>query len=317
MLALREVDAAVVVGGEERRRQRLGLSTLVAGSSPDADIVVDDPTVSAAHLDLQLVEGGCLVRDLGSKNGTYLGDVRLLEAIVAENAILRIGDARIVLIVGDNESEVPLSRATNFGGLLGHGASMRSVFAVLDRAARAEATVLITGESGTGKELAARALHDRSPRSEGPYVVFDCAAVAPTLVESQLFGHAKGSFTGATDARAGVFEQAHGGTLVLDEIGELPLDLQPKLLRALESRTVQRVGESKTREVSVRFVACTHRNLSEEVKRGAFREDLFFRLSVISVRMPPLRERRDEVPRLIAFSSDDRRRLCGSDAART
>jgi DNA-binding NtrC family response regulator len=195
--------------------------------------------------------------------------------------------------------EIPLSAAPRFGDLLGESAIMRAAFAVLERAAASDATVLVYGESGTGKELAARALHDVSPRREGPYVVCDCGAVAASLAESQLFGHARGAFTGATDARSGVFEEADGGTLVLDEIGELPLDLQPKLLRAIESRTVTRLGEHQPRPVDLRLIACTHRNLEAEVKAGRFRQDLFFRLSVITARLPPLRERRGDIPLLV------------------
>jgi DNA-binding NtrC family response regulator len=176
---------------------------------------------------------------------------------------------------------------------------MRAAFAILERAAPTDVTMLVTGESGTGKELAARALHQSSPRRDGPYIVFDCGAVTPTLIESQLFGHVRGAFTGATDAREGVFEQADGGTLVFDELGELPLGLQPKLLRAIDSRTIMRVGDGKTRKVDVRIIALTNRNLEEEVKEGRFREDLFYRLSVVRVRLPPLRERPEELPRLV------------------
>jgi len=257
------------------------------------------------------VDAGCLVRDLGSKNGTFVDGLRVVEAIPSKDFSLRVGDTTFAVELDTDETEMPLSRATSFGSLLGHGPAMRSVFAVLERVAKTDTTVLVTGESGTGKELAARAIHDKSPRKDGPFVVFDCAAVSPTLIESQLFGHARGAFTGATDARPGCFEVADSGTLVLDEIGELPLELQPKLLRALEDRSIQRIGEPKRRTVSVRFVACTNRNLAEEVRAGRFREDLFFRLSVVAVRMPPLRERPEEIPRLVASF---RSRLGGDDA---
>jgi len=289
----------------------LSMSSIVVGSAESADIVLVAPTVSRRHVELRIVEAGCLVRDLGSKNGTFVDGLRVVEAIATKGFALRVGEETLVVELDTDEAEVPLSRATSFGGLLGHGPAMRAIFAMLERVAKTEATVLVTGESGTGKELAARAIHDRSPRKEGPYVVFDCAAVSPTLIESQLFGHARGAFTGATESRAGCFELADGGTLVLDEIGELPLELQPKLLRALEDRTIQRIGEPKRRTVSVRFVACTNRNLAEEVRAGRFREDLYFRLSVISIRMPPLRERRDEIPRLV---SHFRTRIGGDDA---
>lgn len=187
----------------------------------------------------------------------------------------------------------------NFGKLLGHSPAMQQVFSLLGRSAKTDTTVLIFGESGTGKELAAHALHEGSSRNHGKCVIFDCGAVSPTLIESQLFGHAKGAFTGATEARAGVVEAAHGGTLVLDEIGDLPLDLQPKLLRVLENRTICRLGETHDRPIDVRFVACTNCDLAQEVRSGRFREDLLYRLSVISIRLPPLRERREEISSLV------------------
>jgi DNA-binding NtrC family response regulator len=165
--------------------------------------------------------------------------------------------------------------------------------------AQGDATVLIHGESGTGKELVAEGLHDEGPRAGGPFIVFDCSAVAANLVESELFGHVKGAFTGAVTDRAGAFEAAHGGTLFLDEIGELPLELQPKLLRALERREVRRVGTNKARPFDARIVAATHRSLAEEVNRKAFREDLYFRLAVVTVEIPPLRERTEDIPVLI------------------
>ncbi len=310
-LGVREARVSWMTDASDAAVSRIGLTAIVLGSSQEADLVVGAPTVSARHVELRMVERGCLVRDLGSRNGTFVDGMLVTECTLTKSTLLRLGDAVVSVTLGEGEDEVPLSRSTNFGELLGHGPAMRSVFAVLDRAARTDTTILLLGESGTGKELAARAIHARSPRAEGPLVVFDCAAVAPTLVESQLFGHARGAFTGATEARPGVFEQASGGTLVLDELGELPLELQPKLLRVLESRSVQRLGEVRTREVSVRIVASTNRNLGEEVRAGRFREDLFFRLSVVSVHLPPLRERTEEIPRLVAHF---RRRLGGDDA---
>ena len=223
---------------------------------------------------------------------------RVLGVYLRKSVPIVVGETQLTFESLDEEVELPLSRKMSFGGLLGHSEAMRSTFAVLEAAAKSDATVLILGESGTGKELAARAVHERSGRSEGPLVVFDCSTAAATLVESQLFGHSKGAFTGATESREGVFEAANGGTLVLDEIGELPLNLQSKLLRALESREVVRLGETKSRNVDVRFIASTNRNLQEEVKAGRFREDLFFRLSVVTARLPPLRDRKEEIPRL-------------------
>ncbi|MEM6731653.1 MAG: sigma 54-interacting transcriptional regulator [Myxococcota bacterium] len=274
--------------------------TRVVGTDSSTDLQLDDEAASSAHFELTFGDTGLRLRDLGSTNGTFVDGVRVVEAMLHPGAKIRVGTSVLQVSVGNEEQRIELSNRTNFGGLLGHSSLMRSVFATLEQVAKSDATVLITGESGTGKELAARAIHQNSKRNEGPYVVFDCGAASPTLIESLLFGHIKGAFTGASDARAGVFEEASGGTLVLDEIGELPLELQPKLLRALESKSVQRIGESKPRECDLRIVASTNRNLAESTRSGEFREDLFFRLSVISIRLPALRERREEIPRLAA-----------------
>jgi two-component system, NtrC family, response regulator GlrR len=269
------------------------------GSARENDLVLDDRAVSARHFEISIGEDGVRLRDLLSTNGTFVGGLRTRDVYLAGGVEIRAGETAMRFDVEEDEIEVPLSRRTNFGELLGHSAAMRAVFAILERAAKTDSTVLVQGESGTGKELAARAIHDSSARKDGAFVVFDCGAASASLIESQLFGHVRGAFTGATDARAGVFEEADGGTLVLDEIGELPLELQPKLLRALEQKSVTRLGESKPHAVDVRFVACTNRNLAEEARAGRFRQDLFFRLSVLSVRMPALRERREEIPRLV------------------
>jgi transcriptional regulator with PAS, ATPase and Fis domain len=183
--------------------------------------------------------------------------------------------------------------------MVGLSVAMRETFAVLERVARTELTVLVTGETGTGKELVSRAIHQRSPRHGGPFVVFDCGAVARNLIESELFGHERGAFTGAVASRAGVFEQAHGGTIFLDELGELPLELQPALLRVLEQREVRRVGDRRVRSVDVRVVAATNRDLQQLVKEGRFREDLYYRLAVVEVHLPPLRDRPEDFALLV------------------
>lgn len=278
----------------------LDAAPLVIGSDPSCDLVLPDPAVSGRHFEIAPSAHGPRLRDLGSTNGTFVDGRRVMDVYLGAEAAIRAGETALRLEPAGGEARIALSRATRFGGLLGHGPAMRAVFAVLERAAKTDATVLLLGESGTGKELAARALHDKSARHGGPFVVFDGGATSPTLLESQLFGHARGAFTGATEAREGVFEAADGGTLVIDEIGEIPLDLQPKLLRALEARTATRLGENKPRTFDVRFVASTHRNLAAEVAAGRFREDLFYRVAVVTVRMPSLRERKEEIGRLLA-----------------
>jgi transcriptional regulator with GAF, ATPase, and Fis domain len=270
------------------------------GSDPDCDLVLRDPSVSARHFAIEPDKSGFLLRDLGSTNGTLVDGYRVQGIFLPRAAQIEVGQTRLRFTTSKEEVEIPLSSRTRFGELLGHSDAMRQVFAVLERVASAQSTILLEGESGTGKELAARAVHETSDRSDGLFVTVDCGALPENLIESELFGHAKGAFTGAAADKPGLFEEAEGGTLFLDEVGELPLDLQPKLLRALESRTVRRVGETRTRAVDVRLVAATNRNLAHEVAERRFREDLFFRLSVIRVRMPPLRERREEIPRLVA-----------------
>src|SRR2546423_3739435 len=196
-------------------------------------------------------------------------------------------------------AQAPAGEAGFFAGMVGRSPRMREVFGLLKKVAPMDVSVIVTGETGTGKELVARALHDESPRRKGPFVVLDCGSIPENLIESELFGHEKGAFTGATSSREGAFERADGGTIFLDEIGELRMDLQPRLLRVLENREVRRVGGSQVIDLDVRVVAATNRDLVKEVSEGHFREDLFFRLSVINISLPPLRLRREDVPHLI------------------
>jgi len=297
-LVLDRTRLAVTSGPDEGREMVVDRPSLRVGTAEDSDLILSDETISARHFELHWTEAGCLLRDLGSTNGTRVDGYRVGEIYLPRTARIVVGNTELTFESLGDEVRIPISRRTNFGELLGHSPAMRAAFAALERVARTESTVLLYGESGTGKELAARGLHDSSARSDGPFVVFDCGVANENLIASQLFGHARGAFTGAVEARQGVFESADGGTLVLDELGELPLALQPTLLRALETRTIQRVGETTTRAVDVRFVACTNRNLDEEVRAGRFRQDLFFRMSVISIRLPPLRDRLEEIPRL-------------------
>jgi DNA-binding NtrC family response regulator len=271
----------------------------VAGSASDAGLTVAHRTVSRLHAELEPRDDGLWVRDLGSKNGTYIDDVRVEAGRAPEGGRLRLGSAVLTVSYDAVPEPVELWSTARFGPLVGRSAKMRELFARLARIAPTPSSVLVQGETGTGKELVARALHEASPRGLEPFVVVDCAALPANLLESELFGHAKGAFTGATSAHAGAFEDAHGGTVFLDEIGELPLAVQPKLLRVLESREVRRLGETSHRAVDVRIVSATHRDLQRMVNTGAFREDLYFRLAVLVIDVPPLREHSEDIPLLL------------------
>jgi len=289
-----------VIAGPARGKEIIARRGIIrVGTSEDNDLVINDDSVSRRHLELRLRGDEIRAVDLRSTNGTTINGVKIKEAIVEAGAIIKVGDTELRTAAVQEPVSIPLSSKTNFGGLLGKSTAMRQVFGVLERVAPSEATVLIQGETGTGKEVTAEAIHSHSSRAEGPFLAIDCGAIAANLVESELFGHAKGAFTGAMTERRGVFEDADGGTLFLDEIGELPLEMQPKLLRALETRTIRRLGETRSRKIDVRVVAATNRDLAEEVNRGTFREDLYFRLAVVQVELPPLRQRRDDIPALV------------------
>ena len=266
------------------------------GTMKDNDVVLADDSVSRHHAEILRTPQGWRVRDLESTNGVTLAGNRIIEAFLTPGAVVGMGESRLRVTPVDEVVAVEPARTDTFGELLGGSLAMRQVFGVLERVSPTDATVLLTGETGTGKELAARAVHDNSRRAKGPFMVVDCAAVAANLIESELFGHERGAFTGADRMRKGAFEAAEGGTVFLDEIGELPLELQPTLLRVLERREVKRLGSNETRAVDVRLVAATHRDLPNVTKQGKFREDLYFRLAVIEIRLPPLRERKEDLP---------------------
>ena len=277
------------------------------GSAPGAEIRIADREVSRLHAELEPTDRGTWVRDLGSRNGTFVANLQVTAALLPDGARLRLGGTELLLRCPREAIPVELWPRQSFGGLMGTSPAMREVFAHMARIAQSDAAVLILGETGTGKELAARAIHDASARASGPFAIVDCAALAGSLIEAELFGHARGAFTGAVGARAGSFEAAHGGTIFLDEVGELPLDLQPKLLRVLESRTVKRLGEGEHRPIDVRLVAATHRDLRRMVNAGAFREDLYFRIAVLPLVLPPLRARKGDVPLLFRHFLGNRR----------
>ena len=269
------------------------------GATADNDLVVPDETVSRYHCRIFLENDQYLVRDLDSTNGTFIGGVRVREAWLSPGCTLTLGQTQVRFVPVDERVRIEPSPREQFGELVGADQKMREIYAILERIAPTDATVVVEGETGTGKELVARAIHQASRRRAGPFMVFDCGAVPPHLIESELFGHEKGAFTGAVSSRKGVFELAHGGTVFLDELGELSLDLQPKLLRVLEQREVRRVGGGRPIRVDVRVVAATNRDLRAEVEAGRFRQDLYYRLSVVRIKLPPLRERKGDIPRLV------------------
>jgi DNA-binding NtrC family response regulator len=292
------IQVMVLSGSAKGTVRPLG-EKLRIGKATDNDLVLSDDTVSRHHCELTRSSAGINIRDLQSTNGTKVGGARVSEAIVQPGAVLKVGEVEISLRPAGRHVEVLPSDKNWFGAAIGQSLPMRSIFGMLERIAKTEATVLLEGETGTGKDVLARAIWTESARAQGPFVVVDCGAVSYSLIESELFGHERGAFTGAVAARQGAFELADTGTLFLDEIGELPLDVQPKLLRVLETREFRRVGGNKTVKADVRVVAATKRNLLREVQAGKFREDLYFRLAVVPITVPSLRARREDIPMLV------------------
>jgi DNA-binding NtrC family response regulator len=272
--------------------------TVVVGSDETCQLRLTDGSVSRKHFELSGGPGGYRLRDMKSTNGVFVDGVQVTEGRLVDKARLTLGRSELRFEPERQTIQWPLSQQDRFGEVLGRSTAMRRVFALLERAAPTESSIIIEGEPGTGKEVIARSIHDKSTRREGPFVVVDVGSLNEQLIESDLFGHDIGAFTSASTARPGAFEEANGGTLFLDEVGELPLALQPKLLRALESREIKRSGSASTLTVNVRVIASSQKDLEAEVRAGRFREDLFFRLSVFRVRVPPLRERPEDVPML-------------------
>jgi len=298
-LRTRKIRIEVVAGPSAGLVAELAGPETRIGSAAGNDLVLPDGAVSRHHVTLRIDSIGIRVIDADSRNGTLVDGTRIRDAYARPDSSIVIGNSTLRLRLLDDFVDLPISSRERFGGLLGKSVPMRLLFTVLERVAPTDDTLLIEGETGTGKELVAEAIHEESQRASGPFIVFDCSAVSSNLVESELFGHVRGAFTGAIADRPGALELADQGTLFIDELGELPLELQPKLLRALERFEVRRVGSNTARRVDVRVVAATNRNLADQVARGTFREDLFYRVAVVRVALPPLRERPDDIPMLV------------------
>jgi DNA-binding NtrC family response regulator len=295
---LEMLRGAIFLAAKPTKRLPVGPEAILLGRHEDCQLVLDDPRVSSVHAELVATEQGVCLRDKGSKNGTFLGGVRVGEVFLTHRTTFRVAATEVIFEPAAREP-VPIAQFGRFGPLVGETPAMRALFDRLRRVAATELTVLIGGETGTGKELVARAVHLASPRASGPFVVVDCGAIPPSLAEATLFGHEKGAFTGAIDRRISPFVEADGGTIFLDELGELPIDLQPKLLRVLAERRIKAVGSNTYRPVNVRVVAATRRDLAREVNDGLFRSDLFFRVAEVRVDLPSLRARLDDIPALV------------------
>jgi DNA-binding NtrC family response regulator len=297
---LRRCRLQVTSGPDEGRSVVSDKEKLRCGAHPSNDLVlVEDRTASRHHFEIQFTERGWLLVDLNSTNGTFLDGRRIERAYLSPGSQIRAGSSALSFAPLDEEVTIEPDSDGELCGMVGQSVKMRQIFGLIKKIAPMDVSVIIQGETGTGKELVARAIHELSGRKKGPLVVLDCGAIPPNLIESELFGHEKGSFTGALTSRPGAFERAHGGTIFLDELGELRFDLQPKLLRVLENREVRRVGGNDVIEVDCRVIAATNRDLVKEIGAGNFREDLYFRLSVINMHLPALRQRRDDIPLIL------------------
>ncbi len=281
------------------REHSFDKDVITIGAMEDNDLVLNDETVSRYHCKIIQEDSGYLLQDLQSTNGSFINRVRIREGYLKPGCTVGLGNAEVKFHAADEKVEIVPSKKERLGRMVGRHVKMRELYTIIEKIAPTATTVVIEGETGSGKEVVAQTIHELSNRADGPMCVFDCGAVPDNLIESELFGHEKGSFTGAVMTRQGLFETASSGTLFLDELGELPLDLQPKLLRALEQREIRRVGSNKPIKVDVRIVAATNRNLELEVREGRFRQDLFYRLSVVRVFIPPLRDRVEDIPLLV------------------
>ncbi|MBU4484620.1 sigma 54-interacting transcriptional regulator [bacterium] len=296
VVSLRKCQLVVVDGPNKNQKITLTKNVTKMGKLEGNDLPLTDKTVSRNHAQIEYTSDSFLLRDMESTNGTFLNGSKIKEAYLLPGDQIKIGATSIEFVAFDEKIKIEPSTNDHFGKMYGRCKKMRQIFGILEKISPTFATVIIEGETGTGKDLVAQAIHEHSQRKNKPFVVFDCSAVAPNLIESELFGHEKGSFTGAHKSRRGAFEAGSGGTIFLDEIGELTPELQPKLLRALEQREVKRVGSNSSFKIDVRVICASNRFLRREVDEGRFREDLYYRLSVVKISLPPLRERVEDIP---------------------
>ncbi|HUH01453.1 MAG TPA: sigma 54-interacting transcriptional regulator, partial [Kofleriaceae bacterium] len=300
VMRVREISLEIVGGVDSGRSVTLGGRQLLVGSDPSNDLVLTDPAASRYHFRIRAEPQGYRILDTRSTNGTFVNGVLVRDGFVDDGARIAVGESTIHVRFRPVEAVVEVPAHDQLGAAVGRSAAMSEVFAMARRAARATSTVLLLGETGTGKDVLARAIHDHGPRNRGPFVVLDCGATSESLITSELFGHVRGAFTGAEADRAGVFERAHGGTLFIDEVGELPLALQPNLLRAIDHKMVTRVGSTEELAFDVRIIAATNRDLPAMIAQGSFRADLYYRLAIVPIEVPPLRERPEDIPLLAA-----------------
>ena len=298
VLVLRAATLRVVSGPDDGACVALDLRRMRVGTAADNDLVLTDPSVSRHHLEFQVRDQGYQVRDLDSTNGSFFRGARISEAHLGAGAELRLGDSVLRIERGEECSRVVKARKT-FGTIIGNCRPMQEVFGLLAAVAPTDTTVLINGETGTGKELVAKAIHYNSSRRGGPFISVNCAAIPTALLESELFGHARGAFTSAVRDKPGLFEAAAGGTLMLDEVGDMPPEMQAKLLRVLQEGAFRRVGEQRERSTDARIISASHHDLSTLVRARRFREDLYYRLNVVLIQVPPLRDRTEDIPQLV------------------
>jgi DNA-binding NtrC family response regulator len=313
-LVFNRFELVVTKGPDQGLTHEFGQERVQIGTARTNDLVLTDRTVSRYHLKIETAGGTYTITDVGSTNGTYLGGYRVLSAYLDAETHVGVGNTELLFRPLGDQATVQLPAVDRMDNLIGASPRMRQLYALISRVASSDLPVIVEGETGTGKELVARLIHDNSPRADEPFEVLDCGAIPETLIESELFGHVRGAYTGADRDRQGIFERATGGTVFLDELGELKPDLQPKLLRVLEAHEVRRVGDNRSIPVDVRVLAATHRSLDDLVNKGLFREDLYYRLAGCKLELPPLRDRPQDIP-LLADHFLKQLRLTGNKLA--